>query len=132
MATVKTLLAYQPKPCRIEVDGKPFWDGNFFLIAMANAKYFGKAMKVAPAAEVDDGKIDVVLIDVVPRWHLPYRLPQFLFGWHTKARIVRTTRATRLRLFPSPGFPPYDLDGEAVPSENAVVEILPGALRLVV
>lgn len=132
MATVKTLLAYQPKPCRIEVDGQPFHDGNFFLIAMANAKYFGKAMKVAPAAEVDDGLIDVVLIDVVPRWHLPFRLPQFLFGWHINTNVVRATRATKIGLFPGPDFPAYDLDGEAVPSENATVEILPGSLRVVV
>lgn len=131
-ATVRTLLAYRPKPCRIEVDGRPFHDGNFFLVAMANAKYFGKAMKVAPRAEVDDGLIDVVLIDVVPRWHLPFRLPQFLFGWHQNASVVRTTRAKRIELFPGPGFPAYDLDGEPVPAENAVVEILPAALRLVV
>jgi diacylglycerol kinase (ATP) len=131
-ATVKTLLAYEPKSCRIEVDGQPFYDGKFFLLAMANARYFGKGMKVAPNAKLDDGQIDVVLIDVLPLWHLPYRLPQFLFGWHLGSSAVRATRARRLELYPGPDFPPYDLDGEAVPSENVTVEILPGALRLVV
>ncbi len=131
-ATLKTLLAYEPRPCRIEVDGQPFHDGNFFLLAMANARYFGKAMKVAPHAKVDDGLIDVILIGVLPLWHLPLRLPQFLFGWHTGSSVVRELRARQLRLFPSPDFPSYDLDGEAVPSENAEVEILPAALKLVV
>jgi diacylglycerol kinase (ATP) len=132
MATIKTLLAYQPKSCRIEVDGRPFYDGEFFLIAMANARYFGKGMKVAPHAILDDGLIDVVLIHVLPLWHLPLRLPQFLFGWHSGSSVVKETRARQLRLFPGPDFPPYDLDGEALPSENVTVEILPGALRLAV
>lgn len=131
-ATVKALLAYEPRPCRIEVDGSLFYDGEFFLVAMANARYFGKAMKVAPHAKVDDGLIDVVLIEVLPRWHLPFRLPQFLLGWHTGASIVKATKARRLRLLPSPDFPPYDLDGEAVPAEAVDVEILPGALSLVI
>lgn len=131
-ATIKALLAYKPKPCRIEVDGQPFHDGEFFLIAMANARYFGKAMKVAPHAKLDDGLIDVVLIHVLPLWHLPLRMPQFLFGWHSGSSVVKETRARQLKLFPGKDFPPYDLDGEAVPAENVTVEILAGALRLVV
>lgn len=131
-ATVKALLAYRPRPCRVEVDGSLFYEGNFFLLAMANARYFGKAMKVAPHAKVDDGLIDVVLIEVLPRWHLPFRLPQFLLGWHTSASVVREKKARHLRLTPSPDFPPYDLDGEAVPAQNVEVEILSGALTLVV
>ena len=132
LATIKALLAYEPKSCRVEVDGQPFYEGKFFVLAMANGRFFGKGMKVAPHALVDDGKLDVVLVETVPRWHLPIRLPQFLLGWHTRAKVVQETRATRVALYPGPDYPPFDLDGEPVACENAEVEILPGALRLVV
>lgn len=132
LATIKALLAYEPKSCRVELDGQPFYEGEFFVLAMANGRFFGKGMKVAPHAIVDDGLLDVVLVEKVPRWHLPLRLPQFLLGWHTRASVVKERRATRVHLFPGPDYPPYDLDGEPVAAENAEVEILPGALRLVV
>lgn len=132
LATIKALLAYEPKSCRVEVDGQPFFEGSFFVLAMANGRYFGKGMKVAPHADVGDGLLDVVLVDKVPRWHLPLRLPQFLLGWHTKASVVHEKKAKRVKLYPNEGYPPYDLDGEPIPAEEAEVEILPGALRLVV
>ena len=34
-------------------------------------------------------------VEKVPRWHLPLRLPQFLLGWHTKASVVRETKASK-------------------------------------
>ncbi len=128
--TLSALVRYRPVPCRVEVDGEAFHDGSFFLVAMANGPYFGKGMKVAPKARLDDGRIDIVLIPPVPLWHLPYRLPQFLTGRHVKLPIVRCARASSVRLEPAPGFPLYELDGESLPSGPATVRVLPGALRV--
>ncbi len=129
-STLSALWRYRPVPCRIEVDGELFHDGRFFLVALANGRYFGKGMKVAPAARPDDGRIDVVLVPPVPLWHLPYRLPQFLTGRHVKLPIVRCAQATSVRLEPAPGFPPYEVDGESLPPGPAEVRVLPGALRI--
>lgn len=128
--TLKALLRYRPVPCRVEVDGEPFCDGGFFLVAMANGPYFGKGMPVAPDAVPDDGRIDVVHVPPVPLWQLPYRMPQFLAGRHVRLPIVRCRRAERVRLVPSVGFPPYETDGECIPSGVAEVRVLPGALRV--
>ena len=124
------LLRYRPVPCRVEVDGEPFSDGDFFLVALANGPYFGKGMPVAPAAVPDDGRIDVVFIPPVPRWQLPWRLPQFLTGRHVRLPIVHCVRGERVRLTPARGFPPYETDGECLPSGRAEVRVLPGALRV--
>ncbi len=130
--TLSALLRYRPVPCRIEVDGEAVHDGRFFLVALANGQYFGKGMRVAPEARVDDGRIDVVLIPPVPLWHLPYRLPQFLTGRHVQLPVVRCAKATSVRLTPADGFPPYELDGETLPPGPATVRVLPGALRILV
>ena len=81
---------------------------------------------------IDDGLLDVVVIPPVPLWHLPYRLPQFLTGRHLKLPIVRFRKARRVRLEPRPGFPPYEVDGEILPSGPAEVRVLPQALRVIV
>ena len=68
----------------------------------------------------------------VPRWHLPYRLPQFLTGRHVRLPIARCRRAERVLLEPAEGFPPYETDGECVAAGPAEVRVLPGALRVLV
>jgi diacylglycerol kinase (ATP) len=130
IATLQALWTYTARPCAVEVDGKPFYDGPFFVLALANGRYFGKAMKVAPHAEIDDGLLDVVLVLEVPTWQLPYRLPQFYLGRHIDDCDVLTTRAREVRLRPGVDYPPYDLDGEPIPSAPATVRVLPDALRL--
>ncbi|MEM7585244.1 MAG: diacylglycerol kinase family protein [Acidobacteriota bacterium] len=133
--TLSALLRYRPVACRIEVDGEPFADdapfhGGFFLAAFANGQYFGKGMRVAPQARIDDGPLSVVVIPPVPLWHLPYRMPQFLTGRHVTLPIVRTARARRVRLTPAAGFPPFDVDGESLPAGPAEIHVLPSALRV--
>ncbi|MCP3959913.1 MAG: diacylglycerol kinase family lipid kinase [bacterium] len=128
--TLAALLRYRPVPCRVEIDGEPFCDGRFFLVALTNGRYFGNGMPVAPDASLDDGLIDAVFIPPVPLWQLPFRLPQFLSGRHVELPFVRCRRGEHVRLEPSPGFPPYEVDGECLAAGPAGVRILPGALRV--
>lgn len=132
LTTLSALMRYQPVPCKVEIDGEPFFDGPFFIAAIANGRYFGKGMKVAPRAEVDDGLLDVVLVPPVPLWSLPYRVPQFLSGRHIELPFVKSLRGRRIRLTPQPGFPPCELDGEALPAGPLEIEILPAAVRMLV
>ena len=128
--TLAALVRYRPVPCRLAVDGEPFYDGEFFLAAFVNGRFFGNGMPVAPEARLDDGLIDVVLIPPVPLWHLPYRMPQFLTGRHVHLDIVKIQRAQRIHLEPAAGFPPFEVDGECLPAGPAEIRVLPGALRV--
>lgn len=128
-ATLRALRWYRAIPCRVLADGEVFFDGKFFVVAIANGQFFGKGMRVAPRAVPDDGLADVVVVPEVPLWQLPHRLPQFVTGRHLDLPIVRYTRARRVRLEPAEGFPPYELDGEMLAAQPVEVEVLPGALR---
>lgn len=129
-AILGTLLRYGAVSGRVEVDGEPFHDGPLYLVAMANAPFFGQNIKVAPDARIDDGLLDVVFIPPFPKWQLPFRLPLLFLGKHTAMKAVRVRRAREVRIVPADGFPPYDLDGEILPAEPATFRVLPGALRV--
>ena len=129
-AILSTLLRYGAVQARVEVDGEPFHDGPLYLVAMANAPYFGQNIKIAPNARIDDGLLEVVFIPPFPKWQLPFRLPMLLLGQHARLEKVRIRRAREVRIVPHEGFPPYDLDGEVLPSEPATFRILPAALRI--
>ena len=59
---VSTMLRYRNKHVRIRVDGRSLPDGEYLIGAVANGKIFGKGMKVAPDARLDDGLFDAVLV----------------------------------------------------------------------
>jgi len=127
-ATVRALARYRPLPCRVAVDGEPFYEGLAFLWAATNGPTFGKGMRVAPRARVDDGLVEVVVVGDVPRWLLPLRLPQLLLGRHLGLPKVHYRQARRVRWEPLVPFPPFELDGEALANEAAELSVRPGAL----
>jgi diacylglycerol kinase (ATP) len=130
-ATLKALGRYQPFTARVELDGELWYQGGVFLLAIANGRFFGKGMRVAPRAEVDDGLADVVLVRPMPRWQIPLRMPRIYLGTHLDQPNVAWRRARRIRLEPEGPFPPFDVDGELLPSGAATFELLPGVLRFI-
>lgn len=128
--TAAVLAGYRPVPCRVTVDGEELYDGDFFVVAVANGRSFGRGMRVAPRAELDDGLADVVLVEPVPMWQVPLRLPWLFAGGHLGLPFVRWRRGRSVRLEPHGEMPPFDVDGETMASGPATVRVLPGALRV--
>jgi YegS/Rv2252/BmrU family lipid kinase len=62
MASLKELAKYDNVPVRVRVDGELFYEGPVVNVIMANGRYFGGGMKIAPSAELDDGLLDVIVI----------------------------------------------------------------------
>jgi len=127
-ATLSALRTYRPVSLSIEVDSEPWHEGPAFLLAVANGTSFGKGMKVAPNARMDDGLFDIVLVGPVSGLQLLRRLPQVYFGRHLRARPVRVRRGGTVRLTPLGEMPPFDVDGETYPAAPTTVTVLPSAL----
>src|SRR5690606_40025909 len=45
-ATVRGLLEHDPLPMQVALDGKPWFDGRAYLVAVANGTTFGRGMKI--------------------------------------------------------------------------------------
>lgn len=128
--TLAALWHYQPVPCRVLADGEELYDGGFFVVAVANGRSFGRGMRIAPRASLDDGLADVVLVEALPFWQVPLRMPRLLAGRHLEMDVVRFTQARTVRLEPRGEMPPFDVDGEVMASGPATIRVLPGALRV--
>ena len=128
--SLKALARYQPARCRIEADGEPWHEGPLLIFAVANGTAFGRGMRIAPRAELDDGLADLVLAARVPGWELPLLLPRLYAGRHLGSRHVLSRRARTVRIEPEEGFPDFDLDGDPWPAGPVTVTVRPGALRV--
>jgi diacylglycerol kinase (ATP) len=129
--TAKALATYVPTRYRITSDGTCV-DARAVLITIANSAQFGNGARIAPGARVDDGLLDLVVLE--ERWRLATisQLPRLFNG--TVARI-RGCTIRRIREVTIEADLPmtFHVDGEPVVGGNRLTaRVHPGALRVAV
>lgn len=130
-ATLMTAWRHKPRPVKIETDEGFETVANIGLTAVANGRYFGSGLKVAPNAEPDDGLFDVVIMRDMKFMDLLTGSGNLREGTHVngpKVQVVRARTVTATPLGPEPVL--IDVDGEGPGRLPARFEILPGALTL--
>lgn len=127
-AVVAVLGHYRPFEAELSVDGGPWEPVRATIVEIANGRYIGGGMHVAPGARVDDGLLDVVVVGCVWGWAIPLLLPLFILGAHVHLPIARVRRAKRVALRRAGMV--VNIDGRLEAMDEARFEILPGALTV--
>jgi YegS/Rv2252/BmrU family lipid kinase len=100
-------------------------------VIVANSKAYGGGMFIAPDAELDDGRFDVVTIGETGKLNFLRNLPKVFKGTHIDNDEVTVFRAARLDLSASRPFAVY-ADGEHLTDLPATLRVLPRALSVLV
>jgi len=127
-ALVRVFLEWQNTVVDVELDGEKR-SGRMHDVVVANGRYHGGAMKLAPEAEPDDGLFDVLLIGDVNKLDFVTTAPKLYRGTHLAHPKVDLVRARTVAV-DAPERLPIELDGEQVGTTPARFEIVPGALRV--
>ena len=77
--SLAALLSYRATSLTLTVDGVTR-EVRPLLVAFANARQYGNGALIAPRAQVDDGKIDVVVVDDRPLLGILWRVPALFNG----------------------------------------------------
>lgn len=131
-ASLRALVGWRDLRVRVRFDEEPAEDLSVTTLAIANGKYFGGGMMVAPQARLDDGQFHVTI------WS-GYGLSDFVFksasmydGSHVRWAGTRTRTARTVRVEPAGTVPvEVEVDGERLGRLPATFTLLPGAMRLV-
>ncbi|HEY0172583.1 MAG TPA: diacylglycerol kinase family protein [Pyrinomonadaceae bacterium] len=130
-AALQAALAFEKPAVRVSLDGGPRSQMTVANFCVANARYFGGGMKIAPNAKVDDGRFDVVAVGDVSALTVLANSYRLYLGTHLGMREVRHALARTVRAEPAAGDPvSLELDGELVGRLPAEFELLHGALRV--
>lgn len=70
---------YRSEPYRIEWSGRTEQHRALF-IAFANSRQYGNGAQIAPGARLDDGLLDLVVVDAQPLWRIVSRIPDLFRG----------------------------------------------------
>ncbi|MDP3209790.1 MAG: diacylglycerol kinase, partial [Rhodoglobus sp.] len=98
------------------------------LISVGNNVSLGGGMKVTPDAKVDDGILDVLVVEALSRSAFLRIFPRVFKGEHVTDRRVSIHRAKRIRI-ESPGVVAY-ADGERFGMLPIDIEVKQKALRV--
>jgi diacylglycerol kinase (ATP) len=131
LGTVRGLAIYRNAPVRVKVDGEVFVEEPIVNVAIANGRYFGGGMMVAPAADPGDGILDVVSIGNLDRLAVLGLTPYIYSGHHLGRPGIAATRGTLIEAEPlAPNSEVLvDLDGETPGRLPVRARVARGALR---
>ncbi len=131
-ATIATLLRYRPQSVIVDCDEHRFYEGPCYLLAVANGRFFGRGMWVAPHAFVNDGLFDIILVEGMPRHRILFALKTIYSGTHLERSDVHSMRASRVQVISEEGPLSLDFDGEEASGQSIRFQVLPGALRVLI
>jgi YegS/Rv2252/BmrU family lipid kinase len=129
-AALRALVAWKPARFSVVVDGERH-ELTGCTIAVGNSKVYGGGMYVLPDAEIDDGKLDVMLIRDAPKLHLLTLLPRVFRGTHGRSELVEFLRGEEIEVSADRPFAIY-ADGDPIAATPAMIRVEPRCLRVVV
>ncbi|MFW6159774.1 MAG: diacylglycerol/lipid kinase family protein [Acidobacteriota bacterium] len=125
-----TFFNYKNKHLSLRVDGKELPPQEYMVGAIANGRIFGKGMKVAPHALLDDGFFDLVLVKGMKVFEFLRNVWRIYLGTHLTHPKISLLRAKCIEVLPA--IPNeevlIEVDGEQVGSLPAYFEIIPRTL----
>jgi diacylglycerol kinase (ATP) len=132
LGTLRAMVSYRNAPVRVRVDGKLCLEASIMNVAIANGRYFGGGMKIAPDADPSDGLFDVIALHDISRAQgiaLAHRIYQ---GSHVGQPGVRVAKGA---LIEAESLLPHaevliDMDGETPGRLPLVARVAKSALRI--
>lgn len=131
-ALVRTLGRFDPVPVKITMNGGTI-EQDIFLLTIGNGTTCGGGFKLTPHAKVDDGLLDVTIVNPLGVPTLLWHLPKVFLGTIDKvtsyARLMRTAKLSVSSIHPIP----VHVDGEIFPGDGKIleIEIVPRALTMI-
>ena len=127
---ISLLLFYNETKVNIIIDGEQI-ETNLFMLSAANGKTYGGGFKVAPLAEVNDGLLELIIIDKLPILKRLKYLPVIENGKHLNQPLSFLKYKTAKKLIlQSTQVLKAHLDGEYMEAKLFEIEILPQFLSI--
>lgn len=125
---LRAIATWRPVTYQVTLDGRAYERRGFTVVA-ANSGYYGFGRHIAPAARVDDGLLDIVIIKHASRALFFTVMRELEDGSHVRRPQVEVLRGRDVRIEADRALP-YGADGELPGRLPVTARIMPGALRV--
>lgn len=122
-------VSLKPFTLKMEIDGKEIERENVF-VEISNSRYTGKDFLMAPGASIDDGLLDITLLNKLSRTRLLQCLPKIFTGEHLKMKEVETFKAKKIKIVTEP-LKKLTPDGQLTGTTPIEIECLNKSLEVI-
>lgn len=129
---LSTVINFSHKKIRITVDGRPLDLDEYMIGAVSNGRVFGKGMKIAPEAKIDDGFFDFILVKGMKLFEFFRNVWRIYAGTHLSHPKIFSFRGKKITAEPADTFEPVllELDGEQLGLLPAEFELIPRSIPI--
>jgi YegS/Rv2252/BmrU family lipid kinase len=128
-SALRALAAWKPARFSVTVDGERH-EISGYCIAVGNSKAYGGGMFVFPHAELDDGKLDVMLVKRASKLRVLIELPKIFKGTHGESEHVEFLRGEEIEVSADRPFVIY-ADGDPIGATPAIMRVERRCLRVI-
>jgi YegS/Rv2252/BmrU family lipid kinase len=128
-AALRALAGWKPATFRVTVDGERHTMTGY-SVAVGNSKAYGGGMFILPQAELDDGKLDVMLGGRTSKLRFLIELPKVFKGTHGEAGYVEYLRGEEIEVSADRPFVIY-ADGDPIGATPAILRVERRCLRVI-
>lgn len=129
VGAAQAIRTFEPQAARVVVDGVALTEGRIDIVLIANGRFHGGGMRVAPMAQMSDGCLDVFVLRQVPKQTLLLSLlPRVRAGTHVGHPAVQYIRGRDIQV-QATGLP-FEMDGEYLGITDVRIRVLTQALRV--
>lgn len=124
---ISTFISYKNKKIDIKIDGEKLPADEYLIGTISNGRIFGKGMKIAPDAKLDDGLFDVVLVKGMKMMEFFRNVWKIYTGTHLSHPKISLVRGRTIEASAAEGEKEVliEVDGEQVGTLPATFEIVP-------
>ena len=115
---------------RVQVTvGHRYFELKNSALVISNSKYTGGEMKIAPMAETNDGKVDMIVFKEVNRRDIIHIFANVFKGKHVEHPKVKVYRGSEIKIEAEPS-QLLMADGELLGETPMKLKVMPGALKI--
>jgi len=126
--TLRTLMTWRNIPIQIKADEKATQEYRINSLFVANGKYSGGGMSLAPHASIQNGRLAITIFADLPRLEAVRRLGEAYQGCKIDHPEIHYTEVNHFEIT-TPGLT-VETDGEIAGPTPARFEIIPASLRV--
>jgi YegS/Rv2252/BmrU family lipid kinase len=127
-----------PYQFEILIDSFSFYS-EAFLICIANSNQFGNHFMIAPRASLNDGLLDIVIVQKMNKARLPFAILRQVRGNNKLQQLVDDISQKNILYFQTPSLTirnlkhaPFHIDGEPKATHDEFqIDIIPGCFKLI-
>jgi diacylglycerol kinase (ATP) len=131
LAALRALVSFQPFDVRISLNphDPATLSAAALLVAVLNTPSYGAGVRLAPEAKIDDGSLDLALLEPLSLWEVLRLLPSFCIKGQIKTGRLRRMSINYMRI--ETGRPcHFHGDGEILGTTPVELSVVPNAFRI--